>query len=63
MAYKNFKEQNYTHLKFKCNSKNLFTDPIFKANSNSLFYRDFYDQNFRKVIDDMKIVWLRPKVL
>ncbi len=57
----NFKGQNYKALKGKCNTKNLFVDPIFKANFGSLCYSSC--SPFQNNMNRSDIVWMRPHVL
>lgn len=54
-----FKGQDYKRLKIKCNLKNLFVDPIFKADRQSLFYNEH--GRFKKSMDSQLIEWLRPE--
>lgn len=54
-----FKGQDYKKLKIKCNPKNLFVDPIFKADQQSLFYNE--NGHFKKSMDSQLIEWLRPE--
>ena len=60
MIIANFKGQDYKKLKIKCNPKNLFVDPIFKADQQSLFYNE--NGRFKKSMDSQLIEWLRPEV-
>lgn len=48
------------NLKVKCNARNLFVDPVFKANSQSLYYNS--KTSFKIEMDSYEIEWLRPEV-
>lgn len=53
-----FKGQDYESLKKSCNSKNLFTDQIFKADYDSLGFSSTFKSNMR----NYGVKWMRPNV-
>ena len=59
MKILSFKDQDFKSLRGRCNQKNLFVDPIFKADSSSLVYSDAL---FKQKLDALNVKWLRPKV-
>ncbi len=53
-----FKGQDFKEVKKKCNSNNLFIDPLFTADNSSLMYCDI----LKNQVDSYNIKWKRPKV-